>query len=125
MDRYQVSCLLRTIFGLASGRIRNDYGDVIAVANAIAAFSSVVDAVDSGDFNVAERDYTGTSAFQLLLDLSDVEDPVQYANSLSAESLDMIANAAESFFSEIVYDEAMLPMQMSERRALLQSMANA
>jgi hypothetical protein len=116
----------KTAFAISTGRIREDLGDALAVANALAAFECLPELVAAGLLQAPRQDMTDRGDYHALLEhtqrLND-GDPVDYAKGLDADDLDILANCAESFFTELVKDPDTIPMPQKAKLEIIKTMA--
>ena len=115
----------KTIFGLATGRIRHESGDQIAAANGLMAFQEFPEMVAAGYFKKPGDDLTERGDFEFLLEHVTDEPALAYVKKLDKHVMEQLADSAESLFVAIVKNPSIIPMSESEKRQVIKAMASA
>ena len=121
--RKDAMTLTKTMFGLATGRIRHERGEAITAANGLLAFKTLPIAVSEGHFGHPAGDYTERRDFQLLFGHDNDEHPLDYIARLTAEEVNRLADSAETLFMCLISDDNIIPMDSSKKTAIFNALA--
>lgn len=121
--RQEALNVTKTIFGLATGRIRHESGEQIAAANGLMAFQEMPELVSAGYFGEPSDDMTERGDFQFLLEHITEEDVLSYVKKLDKHVMERIADSTESFFSDLIKDSNVIRMSEEDKRHIIKMMA--
>jgi hypothetical protein len=121
-ERALVAGYIKTIFGVATGKIRSAYGLDHAVANSIAAFEIGPQLISDGLLRQPKLNYSDRDDFALLADFAckvdGPEEAMTLAQSLSEADKELLVHNAESFFTDLINDDDVIPMTKAEKKKL-------
>jgi hypothetical protein len=125
-DRKRAAGFIKTAFGLATGRIREDLGERGAAANGILALSVGADLIAEGLINAPSDDFSDRADFKALIDFEfeDEDHLVKRLKHMPDEEVERLAYCAEAFFTDLVKGDA-IPMEASEKTKLIRMMASS
>jgi hypothetical protein len=114
---------IKTAFGVSLGIIEQIDGTKVSAANALAAFLAAPCLVSEGLINRAETELSKRSDFKLLMDHAiEVNDErpnfIDYLDTLDLDTVQRINAAGQSFFTALVQDEQVIPMESIEKERL-------
>jgi len=124
-DRKRTSAFIKTAFGLATGRIREDAGEIAAAANGLMALHVGAKLVAEGLISKPNKDMSDRHDFKHLIefDFEDSKHLMQRLKNIAPEDVERLADCSESFFTALVKDKSAIPMTQKERRRLIEMMA--
>jgi hypothetical protein len=118
----------KTAFGLSTGRIREDLGDVLSVSNALLAFQRLPELVASGFIGQPSEDLTQRGDYKTLnthVERAPEGRVKAYVEELNPDALEIAANCAETFFTVLVKDPKVIPMSSNDKTEVIRKMASA
>jgi hypothetical protein len=111
------------MFGLATGRIRHESGEVITAANGLLAFMELPNAISDGYLGRPSDDYTERGDYRLLFQHETDKHPLEYVQGLATDEIEKIADCSESLFLSLVHDASVIPMDPSAKMDVIKAMA--
>ena len=125
-DRKKIAIYIKTVFGLATGSLRNSHGPLIAAANAISAVEVGANLMLEGLLKEPKGNFSEREDFQVLTHYASKMDSPEvasdYVKTLTEDEVSEILFNAESFYMDIISDTRHIPMNQVEKVSLMKQM---